>query len=54
MLKNGGFMTKRQKVRRALILILFLYFPIIMDYFSPYLIIDGALHGIIVVNTHGN
>lgn len=41
-------MTKRQKVRRTLILISFLLFPIIMDYFSPYLIIDGALHGVIV------
>ncbi len=41
-------MSKRQKLRRTLILVSFLMFPIIMNYFSPYLIIDGALHGIIV------
>jgi len=43
-------MAKRQKVRRTIILISFLLFPIIMDYFSPYLIIDGAVHGVIVGN----
>jgi polyferredoxin len=41
-------MAKRQKVRRAIILVSFLLFPIIMDYFSPYLIINGALYGVIV------
>ncbi len=39
--------TTRQKVRQALILISFLLFPIIMNYFSPYVIIDGAVNGII-------
>lgn len=39
---------KRQKVRSALILISFLLFPITMNYFSPYIIIDGASQGIVV------
>jgi polyferredoxin len=37
----------RQCIRRALILISFLLFPITLNYFSPYLIIDGASQGII-------
>ncbi|MCX6087593.1 MAG: hypothetical protein NTV78_00205 [Caldiserica bacterium] len=41
-------MAKRQKVRRALILVSFLLFPIIMDYFSPYIIIDDCLQKAIV------
>lgn len=37
----------RQKLRRALILVSFLIFPITMNYFSPYLIIDASAQGII-------
>ena len=37
----------RQRVRKGLIIGLFLFFPIIMNYFSPYVIIDGASQGII-------
>ncbi len=40
-------MTTRQKVRRAIILVSLLLFPITLDYFSPYLIINGASQGII-------
>ncbi len=40
-------MTRRQKIRKAIILISFLLFPITINYFSPYLIIDGASQGII-------
>lgn len=40
-------MTTRQKVRRAIILVSFLLFPITINYFSPYIIIDGASQGII-------
>lgn len=38
---------KRQSIRRALILVSFLLFPIIINYFSPYIIIDGASQGIV-------
>jgi len=37
----------RQKIRRALLLISFLLFPITMNYLSPYVIIDGASQGIV-------
>jgi polyferredoxin len=40
-------MTARQKVRRAVLLITFLTFPITFKYLSPYIIIDGASQGII-------
>jgi polyferredoxin len=40
-------MTRRQKIRKAIILISFLLFPITINYFSPYIIIDGAAQGII-------
>jgi ferredoxin-type protein NapH len=39
--------STRQRVRKALILISFLLFPIIMNYLSPYVIIDGASQGIV-------
>lgn len=38
---------KRQKVRKAIIIISFLLFPITMNYLSPYLIIEGSAAGII-------
>ena len=37
----------RQRVRQFLILLAFLLLPIILNYFSPYIIIDGASQGII-------
>lgn len=39
--------SKRQRTRKALLLFTFLLFPIIMNYFSPYVIIDGASQGIV-------
>jgi len=39
-------MTKRQNIRKALLVIMFLLFPIIIFYFSPVLIIAGASRGI--------
>ena len=39
---------KRQRIRRGLILISFLFFPVTLYYFSPALIIEGAAKGIIV------
>lgn len=38
---------KRQKIRKALILIAFLLFPVVLNYLSPYLIIQGASEGVI-------
>jgi polyferredoxin len=38
----------RQKLRKGIILISFLFFPITLYYFSPYLIVVGAAKGIIV------
>ena len=38
---------KRQKLRKAIILISFLLFPLTIYYFSPYLIITGAMEGVI-------
>jgi len=37
----------RQRIRKALIILAFLSFPITMNYFSPYVIVDGAMNGII-------
>ena len=39
---------KRQRLRKALILISFLFFPVTLYYFSPVLIIQGAAEGIVV------
>jgi ferredoxin-type protein NapH len=37
----------RQRARKALIIFAFLSFPITMNFLSPYVIIDGALNGIV-------
>jgi polyferredoxin len=37
----------RQRIRQALLIISFLLFPITMNYFSPYVIIEGASQGIV-------
>ena len=39
--------TKRQRIRKALVISTFLLFPIIIFYFSPYLIIIGASTGVV-------
>ena len=39
-------LRRRQAIRRTLLLLSFLAFPLTMNYFSPYLIIDGGLRGI--------
>jgi len=38
---------KRQKIRRAIIFIMFLLFPVLLNYLSPYVIIDGAMEGLV-------
>lgn len=38
---------RRQKLRKMIIIFMFLLFPIIIWYLSPYLIISGALEGIV-------
>ncbi len=40
-------LKKRQKIRKALILISFILFPVTINYFSPVLIIMGASKGIV-------
>lgn len=37
----------RQRIRKALVILAFLTFPITMNYLSPYVIIDGAMNGIV-------
>lgn len=37
----------RQRVRKALLIVSFLFFPITMNYFSPYVITQGAAQGIV-------
>jgi polyferredoxin len=37
----------RQRIRKALVILSFLSFPITMNFLSPYVIIDGAMTGII-------
>jgi polyferredoxin len=37
----------RQRIRKALIILTFLSFPVTMNFLSPYVIIDGATQGII-------
>lgn len=39
--------STRQRIRRTLLLVSFLLFPLTMNYFSPYVIIDGAGQGIV-------
>ncbi len=39
--------SRRQRVRKALLIVAFLLFPITMNYLSPYVIIDGASQGIV-------
>lgn len=39
--------ARRQKIRTALIIISFLLFPVTLNWFSPYLIIQGASEGVI-------
>jgi polyferredoxin len=40
-------LAARQRVRKALIIASLLLFPITINYFSPYVIIDGAAQGIV-------
>lgn len=40
-------LSMRQRIRKALIILAFLSFPITMNFLSPYVIIDGASQGII-------
>jgi polyferredoxin len=40
-------LPRRQAIRRVLLLLAFIVFPLTMNYFSPYLIVDGAFNGIV-------
>ncbi len=37
----------RQRIRKALVILTFLTFPVTMNFLSPYVIIDGALSGVV-------
>jgi polyferredoxin len=37
----------RQRIRKALVILAFLSFPVTMNFLSPYVIIDGAMYGIV-------
>jgi ferredoxin-type protein NapH len=37
----------RQRIRKSLVILAFLSFPITMNYLSPYVIVDGATNGIV-------
>ncbi len=37
----------RQRIRKALVILAFLSFPVTMNFLSPYVIIDGAMNGIL-------
>jgi ferredoxin-type protein NapH len=39
--------SKRQQTRKALLILSFLLFPLTINYFSPYVIVDGASQGIV-------
>jgi polyferredoxin len=39
--------SRRQATRRAVIFVAFLLFPVVLNFLSPYVIIDGAANGII-------
>ncbi|GHT75327.1 hypothetical protein AGMMS50262_10300 [Bacteroidia bacterium] len=39
-------MQNRQSFRKALVIIMFLLFPVTIFYFSPYIIILGAISGV--------
>lgn len=41
-------MMKRQKLRKGIIIVSFLLFPLTLYYFSPALVIQGAVEGIVV------
>ena len=40
-------LVSRQRIRKAMIILSLLLFPVIMNYLSPYVIIDGASQGIV-------
>lgn len=40
-------LPRQQRIRKALVILAFLSFPITMNFFSPYVIIDGAMYGIV-------
>ena len=40
-------LSTRQRIRKALVIVAFLSFPVTMNFLSPYVIIDGAMNGIV-------
>jgi ferredoxin-type protein NapH len=44
---RSNSIPRRQAIRRTLLLLAFIAFPLTMNYFSPYLIVDSAFRGIV-------
>jgi polyferredoxin len=40
-------LPRRQRVRKALVILASFSFPVTLNFFSPYVVIDGAAHGIV-------
>src|SRR5512145_3184656 len=40
-------LPSRQRVRKALVILSFLLFPVTMNFLSPYVIVDGAANGVV-------
>ena len=40
--------SRRQNIRRTILAISLLLMPVVINYYSPYLIVDGSLNGIVV------
>jgi polyferredoxin len=40
-------LPKRQRIRKGIVLFVFLTFPVTMNFLSPYVIIDGAMNGVL-------
>jgi polyferredoxin len=43
-------MSSRQRLRRALVIASFLLFPVTLNYFSPVLIVQGAIRGVVTLS----
>ena len=38
---------KRQRIRKGMVILAFLTFPVTMNFLSPYVIVDGAMNGVV-------
>ena len=40
-------LPKRQRIRKGMVILAFLSFPVTMNFLSPYVIVDGAMNGMV-------